>query len=55
MLIGCGKYAKPPSMADVKESEQRYLARIVIDVLELDLDVIKLAAISDVEEVVEPR
>ena len=54
-MIGCGKYAKPFSMADVKESEERYLARIVIDVLELDLGVIKLAALLNVEEVVEPR
>ncbi len=54
MLIGCGKYAKPFSMADVKESEERYLARIVNDVLELDLDVIEFAALSDVEEVAEP-
>ena len=39
----------------VKESEERYLARIVDDVHELDLGVIKLAALLNVEEVVEPR
>ena len=55
MLVGCCNFAKSFSMADVKESEERYLARIVIDVLELDLGVIKLAALLNVEEVVEPR
>ena len=53
--MGCSKYAETFSMADVKESEERYLGWIVDDVHELDLGVIKLAAISDVKEVVEPR
>ena len=32
-------------MADMKESEERYLARIVDDVHELDLGVVRLAAL----------
>ena len=53
--MSCGKYVGTFSMADVKESEERYLAWIVDDVHELDLGVIKLAALLNVEEVVEPR
>ena len=42
-------------MVGVNKSEERYLAWMVDDVHELDLGVVKLAALLDVEEIVEPR
>ena len=53
--MSCGKYVGTFGMADVKESEERYLAQVVDDVHELDLGVTKLAGLPNVEEVVEPR
>ena len=53
--MGCGECAETFSMVGVNESEERCLGWMVNDVSELDLGVVKLAALLDVEEVVETR
>ena len=53
--MGCGKYAETFSIVGVNESEERYIAWMVDDVHELDLGGVKLAALLDLEEVVETR
>ena len=52
MSVSCGKYVGTFSMADVKESEERYLAQVVDVVHELDLGVTKHAGLPNVVAVV---